>query len=89
MGFFLFTAAPASYESPQTRGHIRAATSVLCHSHSKTGSQPHLGPTPQLVAMQDPEPTEGGQGLNLYPHGPYVWVLTPEPQRELLKIPFI
>ena len=27
--------------------------------------QPSLQPTPELTAMQDPQPTEGGQGLNL------------------------
>ena len=26
----------------------------LCHNHSNTGSEPHLGPTPQLTGMPDP-----------------------------------
>ena len=33
------------------------------------GSEPHLRPMKQLVAMPDPEPSEQGQGLNLHPHG--------------------
>ena len=28
-----------------------------------------LQPTPQLMAILDPYPTEQRQGLNLYPHG--------------------
>jgi len=31
--------------------------------------QPHLRPTPQLVAMPDPYSTEQGQGSNTHPHG--------------------
>ena len=30
----------------------------LCHSHRNTGSEPHLWPRPQLMAMPDPKPTE-------------------------------
>ena len=36
------------------RGGIRAAAASLPHSHSNTGSEQHLQPTPQLMAMPDP-----------------------------------
>ena len=32
------------------------------HNHSKARSELHLQPIPQLAAMQDPKPTEQGQG---------------------------
>ena len=43
-----------AYGSSQARGQIGAAAAGLDHSHSNTGSKPHLGLTLQLVAMQDP-----------------------------------
>ena len=46
--------APAPYGSSQARGQIRAAVGGLHHSHSNTGSEPYLQPTPQLVAILDP-----------------------------------
>ena len=42
-------------------------------------SEPHLQPTPQLMAMPDPQPTEQGQGLNLHPYGYQLGLLTTEP----------
>ena len=45
----------------------------------------HLPPTPQSMAMLDPQPTEQGQGSNLNPHGYQSDSLTTEPQRELLN----
>ena len=47
------------------------------------GSEPHLQPTPQLMAMPDPPSTEQGQGLNLQPHGSQSDSLTTEPRWEL------
>ena len=44
--------------SSQDRGLIGAVAAGLCHSHSNTGSEPHLRPTLQIVAMPDPKPTE-------------------------------
>ena len=38
----------------QARDRIGAAAAGLHHSHSKAGSEPHLQPTPQLTAIQDP-----------------------------------
>ena len=50
----------------QARGWTGATAASLCHNHR---SKPHLQPTPQLRGMTDPQPTEGGQGLNLHFHG--------------------
>ena len=53
--FFLFTVfrvTPTAYGDYQARSLIGAvATSLL---HSNAGSNPHLRPTPQLMAMLDP-----------------------------------
>ena len=67
--FLLFRAAPVAYGSSQARGQIGAAAADLHLSHSNVESEPNLPPTPQLTAMLDPQPTEGGQGLNPYPCG--------------------
>ena len=47
-------AAPAAYGGSQARGPIRAVATGLCQSHSNAGSEPHLQPTPQLMATPDP-----------------------------------
>ena len=53
--FFGFSrAAPAAYGGSQARGLIRAVAASLRHSHSNARSEPHLQPTPQLMAMLDP-----------------------------------
>ena len=70
--FFIFAfprATPAACGGSQARGLIRAIASGLCYSHSNARSNPHLRPTPQVMAMPDPEPTEQGKGSNLQPHG--------------------
>ena len=53
---FFFMAAPATYESSQFRGQIRAAPADLhhSHSHSHTTFEPHLLATLQHAAMSDP-----------------------------------
>ena len=61
--------APAAYGGSQARGRIGATTAGLHQSHGNTRSKPCLQPTPQLMAVPDPEPTEQGQGLDLCPHG--------------------
>ena len=48
---FLFRAAPAAYGGSQARGPIGATAAGLRHSHSTSGSEPRLQPTPQLTAM--------------------------------------
>ena len=45
---------PAAYGGSQARSQSRAEAAGLGHSHSKAGSEPHLQPTPQLMAMPDP-----------------------------------
>ena len=47
-------AAPTAYGRSQTRGLIGAVAASLCHSHSNTGSELRLQPTPQLTAMPNP-----------------------------------
>ena len=42
------------YGRSQTRDLIGAAAAGHGHSHSNTISEPHLRPTPQLMAMPDP-----------------------------------
>ena len=58
--FFLFRAVPIAYRLSQARGQIRAIAADLGHSHSNIGSELHLKPTPQLMAMLNPQPTERG-----------------------------
>ena len=50
--FCLSKAIP--YGGSQARGQIGAVAASLQHTHSSTGSEPHLGPTPQLMATLDP-----------------------------------
>ena len=52
---FVFSrAAPAAYGGSQARGLIGAIATGLHHSHSNSGSEPHLQPTPLLTATPDP-----------------------------------
>ena len=60
--FAISWAAPAAYRGSQARGRIGAIAASLHQSHSITGSQPRLQPTPQLTATLDPQPTEPGHG---------------------------
>ena len=46
-------AAPAAYGGSQARGRIGAAATGLHQSHSNTGSEPCLQPTPQLTTTPD------------------------------------
>ena len=50
---FYFRTMPEAYEGSQARGWIVVAAAGLYHSHSNRGSQPHLHPTPQLMATPD------------------------------------
>ena len=55
--FFFFgplRATPSAYGGSQAKRRIRAAAAALGHSHSNDRSEPHLRPTPQLMAMPDP-----------------------------------
>ena len=54
--FFFFAiswAASAAYGGSQARGRIGAVATGLCQSHSNTGSELRLQPTPQLTATPD------------------------------------
>ena len=53
--FFSFLmAVSVAYGGSQVRDQTRAAAAGLLHSHSNARSEPHLWPTPQLVATPDP-----------------------------------
>ena len=53
--FFSFSrAAPSAYGGSQARGRVGAVATSLHHSHSNTGSEPRLQPTPELTATTDP-----------------------------------
>ena len=43
-----------AYGSFQARDSIGATAASLRHSHSNSGSEPSLQPTPQLMATLDP-----------------------------------
>ena len=57
------------YGGSQAMGPIGATAAGLHHSHSNAISKLHLGTTPQLRAMLDPQPTERDEGSNPRPHG--------------------
>ena len=52
--FRLFRAAPSAYGGSQAWGPFGAAAAGLCYNGSNAGSEPHLQPTPQLMAIPDP-----------------------------------
>ena len=51
-------ASHATYGGSQARGQIGATAAGLYHSHSNSGSELHLPPTPQLTATLDPQSTK-------------------------------
>ena len=53
-GFFLGGVVLHLQHIEVPRGLIRATTASLRHSHSNTGSEPRLQPTPWLMAALDP-----------------------------------
>ena len=57
ISFFVFMlflwATPTAYGGSQARGLIRAVAPGLRQSHSSTGSEAHLQPTPQLMTTPD------------------------------------
>ena len=52
--FCPFRATPVAYGGSQARGLMGTVAAGLCQSHSKARSEPHLRPTPQLMAKLDP-----------------------------------
>ena len=77
-----------AYGGSQARGQIGAVAAGLHQCHSNLGSKLHLLPTPQLMAMPDPKPTERGQGSNSHLHGCQTGSLTTEPQWEFFVVLF-
>ena len=68
--FFFFLGPHLQYHGgSQARGRIGATAASLCHSHSNARFKLCLQPTPQLMAMLDPQPTEQDQGSSLSLHG--------------------
>ena len=67
----------------EARSLIGAVAAGLCRSHSNSGSEPHLWPTPRLGATLDPWPTGRGRGSNQQPHGYWSDSLTAASQWEL------
>ena len=59
--FCPFRAIPTAYGDSQARGRIGAEATGLHQSCSNSGSELRLRPTPQLMAMPDPRPTEQGR----------------------------
>ena len=57
----LFRAVPAANGGSQARGPIRVTAAGLHHSHNNARSKPRLRPTPQLMPMLDPLPTDKDQ----------------------------
>ena len=51
--FAISWAAPAAYGGSQAKGPIGTVATGLCQSHSNSGSEPRLQPTPQLTATLD------------------------------------
>ena len=53
--FFVFSRpTPVAYAGSQAMGPIGPIAASLHHSHSNSGSDPHLQPTPQFMATPDP-----------------------------------
>ena len=52
--FAISWATLVAYGGSQARGLIGAVAAGPHQSHSNAGSEPHLQPTPQLMAMPDP-----------------------------------
>ena len=53
--FYIFRATPVAYSS-QANGRIGVTAVSLHHSHSNTGSDIRLQPTPQLMAVATLDP---------------------------------
>ena len=62
--FLLFRATFAAYGGSQVRGQFGATAANLHHSHSNTGSEPHLQPTSCNAGSL----TNGARPGNLSPH---------------------
>ena len=52
--FLVFKATPAAYGGSEAGGLIGVVAADLRHSHSNSGSEPCLRPSPQLTTTPDP-----------------------------------
>ena len=83
----LFRVTPTAHGGSQARGPIGATAAGLCHSHSNARSELALRPTPQLMAMPDPQPTERGRaGIKPVTSWFLVGFVSTAPRRELPRI---
>ena len=73
--FFLFVATPVGYRGSQ--GRVQSELHLEPTPQSRQHQiQDVSGPTLQLAAMPDPQPTEQALGLNPHPQGNYIGSLT-------------
>ena len=81
--FFLFLPYLQHMEVPRPGVELELQLLAYNHSHSNVGSELHLQPTPQLMTMLDPQPTESGSGIK--PSSSWILgtVITTKPQGEL------
>ena len=59
--FAISWATPTAYGGSQARGRIGAIATGLRQNHSNAGSEPHLQPTPQLMATRILNPLSKGR----------------------------
>ena len=87
--FCVLRASPVAYGSSQDKGPIGASAPSLYHSHSNSGSKPHLRPT--LTAPDNAgSPTHCARpGIEPASSGMLVGFVTAEPWRELHKWRFM
>ena len=89
-GFCLFRATPITYGGSQARGRIKAVAAALCRSHSNARFEPHLWPTPQLMAMLNPlnEPRDQTFILMVTSQIHFHWAMTETPLWTFFNISF-
>ena len=71
-------------EVPRLGVRIGATAAPLRHSHNNARAEPRLGPTPQLLATRDPQPVEGGPGIESASSWILVGFVSSVPPWELL-----
>ena len=79
----LFRVPPMASGSSQAEGQIRATAAGLHRSHSNTGFELHLWPTPQLTATPDPWTHWARPGMELASSQILVRFVSAAPQWEL------
>ena len=84
---FFIRAAPAAYESSQTRGSIRAAAASLHHSHSNARSKPGLQPARSWQVHGNARSLTHRVRTGIEPASSWILVrfVSTEPRQELLS----